>query len=101
MSYIDTTFHPCGRSSCNKIERKQCSRNINLNENSSTEIKLSQYADDTCLFLKDEGQIPKVLQVIEDFSELAGPKLNRSKTEGLWLGKNTTRQAGCRIRNIK
>ena len=72
-----------------------------LNKCVSTEIKLSQYADDTCVFLKNEKQIPKVLQVIQNFSKLAGPKLNQNKTEGLWLGRDTTRQEGCNIQNSK
>ena len=67
----------------------------------SKELKLSQYADDTCLFLKDEKQIASVIQVIKNFSDLAGPKLNKSKTEGLWLGKDKVRQFGCSILNIK
>ena len=67
----------------------------------SKELKLSQYADDTCLFLKDEKQIASVIQVIKNFSNLAGPKLNKSKTEGLWLGKDKFCQFGYSIQNIK
>ena len=67
----------------------------------SKEFKLSQYADDICLFLKDEKQIANVIQVIKNFSDLAGPKLNKSKTEGLWLGKDKFHQFGCSIENIK
>ena len=67
----------------------------------SLELKLCQYADDTCLFLKDEVQIKEVFQVIEKFSTLAGPKLNRSKTEGLWLGRDRYRQNNCTIQGIK
>ena len=67
----------------------------------SKEFKLSQYADHTCLFLKDEKQIASVIQVIKNFSDIAGPKLNKSKTEGLWLGKDKFHQFGCSRENIK
>ena len=49
-----------------------------------------------CIFLKDELQIAPILK----FGDLAGPKLNREKTEGLWLGKDKDRQVNCCIENI-
>ena len=48
-------------------------------------IKISQYADDTQLYIKDVDQIPIALSILKTFSEYAGPKLNITKTEGLWL----------------
>ena len=51
--------------------------------NNKREMKLSQYADDTCLFLKDNAQLKTVLKVMNNFGTLAGPKLNIKKTEGL------------------
>ena len=51
-------------------------------KNKKKEMKLLQYADDTCLFLKDETQIDTVLEIIDTFGTLAGPKLNIKKTEG-------------------
>ena len=54
----------------------------------SRQLKLSQYADDTCLFLSDGTQINSVLQIIKIFGNLAGPKLNLDKTEGIWIGNN-------------
>ena len=64
-------------------------------------MKLSQYADDTCLFLKDEEQVEPVLRIIKDFGIFAGPKLNIQKTEGIWLGTKKYRQANCSLGNIK
>ena len=52
------------------------------------EIKLSQYADDTTAFCKDEASLEKLLEVLNLFEECSGLKLNSSKTEALWLGKN-------------
>ena len=68
--------------------------------NKSKEFKLCQYADDMCIFLKDELQIAPVLGLVQKFGDLAGPKLNREKTEGLWLGKDKDRQVNCCIENI-
>ena len=49
-------------------------------------LKISQLADDTTLFLKSKADITKALNLIETFGALSGLKLNRSKTEGIWLG---------------
>lgn len=51
------------------------------------EAKISQYADDTTIFLANMQSISTVLSAVHDFSNVAGPKLNVSKTEGIWLGK--------------
>ena len=69
--------------------------------NKVKEMKISQYADDTCLFLKDEVQIEPVLNIINYFGDIAGPKLNLTKTEGLWLGSKTYQQLNCSLGNIK
>ncbi len=42
---------------------------------------VSQLADDTTLFLKNEAQIPKALEVISSFSESSGLHLNLKKCE--------------------
>lgn len=48
-------------------------------------IIISQLADDTTLFLKDEDQIPLALQVIDHFSKASGLQLNINKCEILAL----------------
>ena len=50
-------------------------------------LKISQLADDTTLFLKSKQDITLSLNLIEIFGSLSGLKLNRSKTEGIWLGR--------------
>ena len=50
-------------------------------------LKISQLADDTTLFLKSKQEISLALNLIEEFGTLSGLKLNKSKTEGIWLGK--------------
>ena len=50
-------------------------------------LKISQLADDTSIFVNSKADVRKALNIIEEFGTLSGLKLNRSKTEGLWIGK--------------
>ena len=52
------------------------------------EIKLTQFADDTCLYLNGTNSLENVIPIFEDFYRYAGLKLNVEKTEAIWLGKN-------------
>ncbi len=54
----------------------------------NNEYKISQYADDSYLFLSDILSIEESIKTINTFTILAGPKLNVKKTEGIWLGAN-------------
>ena len=49
------------------------------------QIIISQLADDTTLFLKNENQIPLALQIIEHLSRASGLQLNLDKCEILAL----------------
>ena len=52
-----------------------------------TEIKLSQYADDTTLILDgSEKSLSEALRVLESFEKVSGHRLNSKKTEALWIG---------------
>lgn len=53
-----------------------------------TELKISQLADDTTLFIKDVESVRNLLAFLDKFSKVSGLKLNQSKTEAIWLGKN-------------
>lgn len=55
------------------------------------EIKLSQYADDTTSFCKDKESLGKLLELLDLFKDCSGLKLNQSKSEAMWLGKNANR----------
>ena len=48
---------------------------------------ISQMADDTSLFLKSKEEIKKALNIIETFGTFSGLKLNKTKTEGIWIGR--------------
>ena len=50
------------------------------------EIKCSQYADDTTIFLRDQNSISKLLKLLDDFKLVSGLEINTSKTEAMWLG---------------
>ena len=52
-----------------------------------TEIKLSQYADDTTLILNgNQDSLSAALDTINSFGKSSGLKLNDKKTEALWIG---------------
>ena len=51
------------------------------------EIKLSQLADDTTIFLRDKESIQHMLILLEHFHKCAGLKLNKDKTEAINLGR--------------
>ena len=51
-----------------------------------SQFKVSQYADDTTAFVKNETSLFMLFNVINDFENGSGAKLNRTKTEAQWLG---------------
>ena len=52
-----------------------------------TEIRISQYADDTTLILDgSERSLTEALGILESFSKVSGLRLNAKKTEALWIG---------------
>ena len=52
-----------------------------------TEIKLSQYADDTTLILDgSELSLSEALRILESFEKDSCLRLNSKKTEALWIG---------------
>jgi hypothetical protein len=54
----------------------------------STEIKLVQMADDTTTFVKNIESLENVFKLLTIFENYAGLKLNKTKTEAMWQGKN-------------
>ena len=56
-------------------------------ENGNKITKLSLYADDTTAFIRDDPSAVSLFALLDQFSNLSGLKINRSKTEGLWLGR--------------
>ena len=53
-------------------------------------LKITQLADDTTLFLKDKTEINVAIGIIEEFGQFSGLRLNKTKTEGILIGKLKT-----------
>jgi hypothetical protein len=69
----------------NKIRNNNDIKGIKIGQ---TEIKLVQMADDTTVFIEDQDSLEHIFKILETFEKYAGLKLNKSKTEAMWLGKN-------------
>ena len=66
--------------------------------------KITQYADDTTLFVSDEDSIATCFSVMRVYEAASGAKMNNSKTKGLWLGsmrQNKTQPEGITWTNDK
>ena len=71
-----------------KLRETKHIRGIEIKLNSITgNLKICQLADDTTLFLKTKHEITIAMNIIEEFGNLSGLKLNKNKTEGIWLGR--------------
>ena len=69
---------------------------------SGHEIKMTQYADDTTLFLKDSGSIQRVIEMLDDFRIASGLEINVQKCGLMWLGaKSLSTESVCGIAAIK
>ena len=55
-------------------------------ENGNKITKLSLYVDDTTAFIRDDSSAASLFTLLDQFGDLSGLKINKSKTEGLWLG---------------
>ena len=56
------------------------------------EIKITQYADDTTVFLKNLESMSLLLDLLEKFERCSGLKINHTKSEAMWLGKWKNRE---------
>ena len=53
------------------------------------EFKISQYADDTTVFVSDLESAENLFQLLRNaFQKFSALEINKSKTEGMWLGAN-------------
>ena len=50
------------------------------------QFKVSQYADDTTVFVKDESSLIYLFKAISLYEKESGARLNISKTKAMWLG---------------
>ena len=66
-----------------QIRISECIKSL---ENGNKSTKLSLYADDTTAFIRDDLSASSLFDLLDQFGELSGLKIKKSKTEGLWLG---------------
>ena len=52
------------------------------------EIKISQLADDTSIFIKDHQSLPIILDLLHKFQQVSGLKTNIDKTQAFLIGKH-------------
>ena len=75
--------------SCAEILGKMIRENgtiTGINRNGK-EFRLSQYADDTQIFLDGTEQSPReTLNILNAFYSMSGLKLNVEKTKAIWIG---------------
>ena len=55
-------------------------------KNGNEVTKLSLYANDTTVFIHDDSSAVSLFSLLQQFGTFSGLKINKSKTEGLWLG---------------
>ena len=62
------------------------------------EIKITHYADDTCLYLNGSNSLENIVKLFKDFYRYAGLKLNVDKIKIIWLGRNNRYGKICNIK---
>ena len=67
----------------NVIERSREIEGIQIDPNKS--IKITQYADDTTVFVKDVRSVHRLFDLLQQFENCSGLRINQSKSEILWL----------------
>ena len=66
--------------------QKRIDESIKGLENGNKITKLSMYVDDNTAFIRDDSSAVSLLTLLDQFGDLSGLKINKSNTEGLWLG---------------
>ena len=51
------------------------------------EIKITQYADDTTVLVRDLDAVSQLLKLLHNFKNISGLEVNKHKTEAMWLGE--------------
>lgn len=69
-----------------KIRNCKSIRGFLLPGANGKQFKVRQYADDTTSFIKDYNSLVCLFEIISIYEKGSGAKLNRSKTEAMWLG---------------
>ena len=71
-----------------KIKNNTNIKGIEINNNTYV---ISQYADDTVIILDGtENSLRALVKELEEFYTMSGPKINKSKTQLVWIGEKNT-----------
>ena len=81
----------------NAIKRSKEIEGIQIDQNKS--IKITQYADDTTVFVKNIRSVHRLFDLLRQFENCSGLRIYQSKSEILWLG--SLRQRKDSILNLK
>ena len=81
----------------NAIKRSREIEGIEIDSNNS--IKITQYADDTTVSVKDIRSVHRLFDLLQQFENCSGLRINQSISEILWLG--SLRQRKDSILNLK
>jgi exonuclease III len=60
---------------------------IQFKSDAKLEVRITQLADDTTIFVNDVNSVANVIRIIKQFSNVSGVVMNLNKSEGMWLGK--------------
>ena len=78
-------FLLCAQILCEMVLNNKNIRGITIGEE---EFKLTQFADDTTIFMDGTtGSLQHLLNTLEIFGSLSGLKINKTKTKMIWIGK--------------
>ena len=73
------------------VEQDKNIKGITVNKD---ETKVTAYADDTLFYITGKESLLRLDQLLEDFENATGTKLNRNKCRGVWIGKDSHRMTG-------
>ena len=74
----------------NAIRSSDNIRGIEIDKKNT--LKLTQYADDTTVFLRDVQSLTSLFNLLSQFENCSGLRINQSKSELLWLGSLRSRK---------
>jgi len=71
-----------------KIRSAENIKGIEVSLGEIKQLKITQLADDTTLFVPNEIELSNALQIVDEFGLYSGLKLNKTKTEALLIGSS-------------
>ena len=58
---------------------------------------INHYADDTTITVRDGGSVRRVMEIVEDYGRASGAKINKEKSEIMYIGKVERIEVGLRV----